>query len=73
VYFRPQARGWETPTLLGPLEQANLNHQTTDMGCPVNEFSAFTSLKISTNYTYGAKFSNENGMFRSFINIMLAV
>jgi hypothetical protein len=25
IYFRPQVRG-ETPTLLGPLEKANLNH-----------------------------------------------
>jgi hypothetical protein len=24
--FRPQVRGWETPTLLGPLERANLGH-----------------------------------------------
>jgi hypothetical protein len=26
ICFRPQVRGWETPTLLGPLERANLNH-----------------------------------------------
>jgi hypothetical protein len=26
VCFHPQVRGWEAPTLLGPLERANLNH-----------------------------------------------
>jgi hypothetical protein len=28
ICFHPQVRG-ETPTLLGPLERANLNHWTT--------------------------------------------
>jgi hypothetical protein len=26
--FRPQVKEWETPTLLGPLESANLGHWT---------------------------------------------
>jgi hypothetical protein len=30
--FRPQVRGWETPTTLGPLERANLNHRRTYFG-----------------------------------------
>jgi hypothetical protein len=28
ICFRPQVRGEETPTLLGPLDRANLNHWT---------------------------------------------
>jgi hypothetical protein len=26
ICFHPQVRGWETPTLLDPLERANLSH-----------------------------------------------
>jgi hypothetical protein len=29
ICFRPQVRGQETPTQLGPLERASLNHWTT--------------------------------------------
>jgi hypothetical protein len=38
-------RGWETPTLLGPLERANLNHK------PVNEVTGrWTKSKNSIVY-----------------------
>jgi hypothetical protein len=30
ICFRPQVRGGETPTLLGPSDRANLNHWTMD-------------------------------------------
>jgi hypothetical protein len=28
ICFLPQMKGWETPTLMGPLERTNLSHWT---------------------------------------------
>jgi hypothetical protein len=33
ICFCPQVTGWEAPTLLGPLERANLHHWTTNLDC----------------------------------------
>jgi hypothetical protein len=41
ICFRPQVKeGKKTPTQLGPLERANLNHCKLDSSCPVIEISS---------------------------------
>jgi hypothetical protein len=48
ICFRPQVRRWgETPTLLGPLKRANLNHWVTETD-PVSETSCFLVFRFGT-------------------------
>jgi hypothetical protein len=58
-YFRLQVKGWETPTLLGPLERADLNHWATYVSTSTAIYlNKLTLLNASIPRFTNAQFTN---------------